>query len=185
MLLELLKKCRSYRRFDASRKIRREELSSLAESVRYTPSAGNLQRLRLLLVTDESECETVFSSLRFAAYLKDWDGPSECERPVAYVIFLSECELDNNLAIDLGISSEALLLAAAERGIGGCIFRSFDKNILAPLLTGGYIPHEVIALGYPSETVLIEDSLGGEIKYYRDREDRHIVPKLPMSEIII
>ena len=185
MFLDLVKSCRSYRRFDTSRKITEDELLSIAEAVRYTPSAANLQRIRLQLITSQSECDTVFSSLRFAAYLKDWAGPTEEERPVAYVVFLSECELDNNLAIDLGICSEALALSAAERGVGACIFRSFDKDILAPVLRVGFVPHEVIALGYPSETVLVEDALNGEIKYYRDAEDRHVVPKRPMSEIVI
>ena len=185
MFIDLIKSCRSYRRFDASRKITAEELYSIAEAVRYTPSAANLQRLRLLLITDEHECDTVFSSLRFAASLKDWNGPTAEERPVAYAVFLSECELDTTVAIDLGICSEALLLSARERGIGGCIFRSFDKNTLSPIIQEGYNVHEVIALGYPSETVLIEDCTDGDIKYYRDSDDRHVVPKLPMEKIVI
>ncbi len=186
MVSELIKKCRSYRRFDAKKKIDEGKLRSFVESARYTPSAANLQRLRYALFTDNENCAKIFGALRFAAYLKDWGGPLPEERPVAYVVIASEKELDVNLAIDLGISSEAILLTAAEEGVGGCIFRSFDPDVIKPILPSeSFVIHEVIALGYPSETVLIADSPGGDIKYYRDAEDRHIVPKLPLDTLII
>ena len=185
MVSELIKKCRSYRRFDADKKISREELFAIAENARYTASAANLQRLRFALFTEAGDTDTIFSGLRFAAYLSSWGGPTVSERPVAYVVICSECALDVNLAIDLGISSEAILLAAIEGGIGGCIFRSFNPDVLTPLLPDGLIPHAVIALGYPAETVVVSDSLDGEIKYYRDAQDRHVVPKLPAKKIII
>lgn len=186
MVFELIKKCRSYRRFDNSKKISESELRGFVESARYTPSAANLQRLRFALFTDDRSCDEIFSGLRFAAYLKDWDGPAESERPTAYVVITSDKELDVNLAIDLGIVSEAILLTAAEAGVGGCIFRSFSSERTLPLIaTKGQVIHEVIALGYPSEEVLLTDSADGDIKYYRDADDRHIVPKRSLDELII
>ncbi len=186
MILELIKKCRSYRRFDSKKKISDEELRSFVQSARFVPSAGNLQRLRFACFTDEGACNTLFSALRFAAYLKDWSGPSECERPVAYIVIASEKDIDTNLAIDLGIAAEAILLTAAEAGVGGCIFRSYDPGIISPLMPSPEFKiHSVIALGYPSETVVTEDCQNGDIKYYRDSEDRHVVPKLPLDILIM
>lgn len=44
----------------------------------------------------------------------------------------------------------------------------------------------VIALGYPSEKVVLEDvGPDGSIKYYRDSQDVHHVPKRPLEEIIL
>jgi hypothetical protein len=44
----------------------------------------------------------------------------------------------------------------------------------------------VIALGKPKETVIIE-TVGpdGDIRYWRDDEGRHYVPKRPLEELIV
>ena len=52
---ELIRKCRSYRRFDETKKQTREELLSIVEAARFSPSAGNLQRLRFRIVNDPKE----------------------------------------------------------------------------------------------------------------------------------
>lgn len=186
MILDLLKKNRSYRRFDSSKLIPYELLYSFVECARYTASGANLQRLRFTLINDKENCDDIFSSLKFAGYLKNWDGPKESERPVAYVVISSEANLDTLLAIDLGIAAEAVLLAAAEAGVGGCMFRSYDPSVVKM-----HIPREeqhpclVIALGYPTERVYLCDSVNGDIKYYRDEHDDHAVPKLSLDELIL
>ena len=43
----------------------------------------------------------------------------------------------------------------------------------------------VIALGKPVEKVVIENAKDGDIKYWRDEERVHHVPKRPISELII
>lgn len=186
MVSKLIKNCRSYRRFDAKKKISAEQLRNFVESARFVPSAGNLQRLRFACFTEQSDCDAIFPALRFAAYLKDWEGPTESERPVAYIVIASEKELDLNLAIDLGIAAEAILLTAAEAGVGGCIFRSYNADLITQILLKEEMKvHAVIALGYPTETVLLSDCRDGNIKYYRDSEDRHVVPKLPSEALIM
>lgn len=186
MILDLLKKNRSYRRFDATRKISRELLLSFVESARYTASAANLQRLRFTVINDKNACDGIFSSLKFAGYLKEWKGPSESERPVAYIIVSSEAELDTLLAIDLGIAAEAVLLAASEADVGGCMFRSYNaEKIKEYIPVKGQKPCLVMALGYPSEKVYTTDAENGDIKYYRDEQDNHAVPKLPIEELVL
>ncbi len=185
MISELIKKNRSYRRFDASREISRDELVKFTESARYVASGANLQRLRFTLINEKSACDEIFSALKFAAYLKEWQGPTESERPVAYIIISSENEYDA-VAIDVGIAAEAMLLTAAEKEVGGCMFRSYNPEVIK-----SFIPREeqkpclVIALGYPSEKVYITDAKDGEIKYFRDEQDNHIVPKLTLDELVL
>ena len=80
------------------------------------------------------------------------------------------------------------MLGAAEKGLGGCIIASIDREGLRKALE---IPPRyeillVLALGKPKETVVIEtvgDS--GDIKYWRDSEGGHHVPKRPLDDIII
>lgn len=186
MIVELLKKNRSYRRFDVTREISRELLISFVESARYTASAANLQRLRFTVVNEKNACDDIFSSLKFAGYLKEWKGPSETERPAAYIIVSSKSDLDALLAIDLGISAEAILLTAAEVGVGGCMFRSYNaEKIKEHIPEKEQNPCLVIALGYPVENVYITDAKNGDIKYYRDEQDNHAVPKLSLEELIL
>lgn len=186
MIYNLLKKCRSYRRFDAEKKIKRDELVELVNSARVTASAANRQVLRYALFTDATDCDTIFSTLKFAGYLTDWDGPLEYERPVAYIVIASEGELGTTAAIDLGIAAEAITLTASEKGIGSCMFLSFGRADIAALLPDEkMIPRMVIAFGYPTETVRLSDAVDGDIKYYRNEKDEHIVPKRTVSELII
>jgi nitroreductase len=49
MILDLISKSRSYRRFDHSRSITRAELEAIVEAARLSPSAANLQNLRFYI----------------------------------------------------------------------------------------------------------------------------------------
>ena len=185
-MLSLLKKTRSVRRFVEDRRISREELFALGESLRLVPSAGNLQRVRVLFVSDADECERVFHTLRFAAYLKDWDGPAPGQRPAGYAVLLTEAEPNKALAIDIGIAAEAMLLTARDMGLGGCIFASFNAEELGAVLPlGNLIPNLVIALGVSDEKIEIVDAKDGKIEYYRDENDTHTVPKRPLAELLV
>ena len=188
MIKELIEKNRSYRRFHADRTVDRETLISLVDSARISSSAGNLQRIRFAVFNSEDNNKALFESLVFAAYLKGtWGGPAPKERPSAYIVLLTEKKPDVNLAIDIGIAAEAILLTATEVGLGGCIFRSFSSENIERLVDfKGYSPELVIALGYPSERVVLTDvGSDGSIKYYRDKEDVHVVPKRSLDELIV
>jgi nitroreductase len=186
MISELIKKNRSYRRYDASREISREQLLSFVENARFVASAANLQRLRFTAVNDKESCDKIFSSLKFAGYLKEWSGPAPEERPAAYIIVSSKAELDGVLGIDIGIAAEAITLAAAEVGVGACMFRSYDAEVISRFVPSEeQKPHLVISLGYPTERVYLTDSENGNIKYYRDEKDDHAVPKLTLDELLL
>ncbi len=157
----------------------------MVEGARLSASAGNLQRLRFTPALDKAACDGIFSSLAFAAYLGGW-RPNECEKPTAYIVLWSKNEPDANLLIDAGIAAQSILLTAREMGLGGCIFRSFNKNEICRLLSKeDYFPTLVIALGVPSEEVEIVDAVGDDIKYYRAKDGTHVVPKRPLDDIII
>ena len=185
MIKELVIKNRSVRRYDNSVKLSRELLSELVDIGRLCASAGNLQRIRFATVCEEQNVRAVRELLGFAAYLKDWDGPTETENPSAYVVMLSEAD-DANLFVDIGIAGGAMLLGAVERGYNGCMFRSFDKEKLSLLLgIDGLTPRLVISLGKAAERVEITEALDDDIKYYRRSDDVHVVPKRPLPEVLI
>ena len=186
MVYNLIEKCRSYSRFDASKSISRETLIDFVKSARVTASGANLQKLRYSVFNKKEDLDRIFDTLKFAGYLTDWKGPEVSERPTGYIVRSSDAELNLLTAIDLGIAAEAIVLTAAEQGIGSCMFRSYGKEIMTKIVnTEGMVPHLVIAFGYPSETVLLEEAKDAEIKYYRDEKDRHVVPKLPLETLLL
>ncbi len=188
MLTDLLVKSRSYRRFNASVKISQEVLRDLIDATRYCPSAANRQPLKYRLVFEEDETAQVFDCLKFAAYLSDWSGPAEGERPTAYVVVLGDETVSKFSEVDAGIAMQTILLRATELGFGGCILASVQRDKLREVLALDERFHigYVIALGKPAETCVIEP-LGkdGDIKYYRDADSVHHVPKRELKDLLV
>lgn len=186
MILNLIKKNRSYRRFDSSVKIEPSTIEKWIELARFSPSARNLQPLKFAFSTDEEVNKLIFPHLGWAGYLKDWDGPSESERPVAYLAILQDKSLTENVFCDDGIAAQSILLGAVEDGFGGCIIGTVNKSKVAKIFK---LPEAleilwIIALGKPSEKVVLDDASGNEIKYWRDKQDVHHVPKRPLEKLI-
>lgn len=189
-LCELLKSNRSYRRFNESKAITDSTLQQLVGLTRYCASARNLQPLRYRIVSSQKERDAIFPALRWAGYLSEWEGPASGERPSAYLIQCLDISLTTNCLCDDGLQLEAITLGASALGIHGCIIKAFNvPEIIAALqLPEQYKPLYVLALGYPAEKVVVTDTDGShdaDIRYYRTADSTHIVPKRPVSELII
>ncbi len=186
MLYDLVLKNRSYRRFDESVKISDATLGELCNLARLSSSAANRQTLKFRLVTSPDECEKVFRNTAWAGYIKD-GAPKVGERPTAYIVILNDNSLFKNNAIDVGIAAEVILLGASEKELGGCMIASFKASPLKEALSlpEHLEPELVIALGKPVETIVIEDMKDGDVKYWRDDENIHHVPKRSLDEIIV
>lgn len=186
-LKDLLLQNRSYRRFDQSHRIDLKTLESLVDLARLSPSGANRQPLKYILCSSPEECENVFPSLVWAAYLKDWDGPEEGERPTGYIIILGDKTITEEFGVDHGIAAQSMMLGAAEAGLGGCIIASVRRGDLRSKLG---IPYKleillVLALGKPVEKVVIDQLKDDDVKYWRDSDKTHHVPKRNLDDIII
>jgi len=188
MLRNLVLKNRSYRRFDASHPLEAKTLIDLIDLARNCPSAANLQSLRYLPVWERQSLGLVFPHLRWAGYLRYWDGPAPSERPSGYIIILCPSETTKFHHTDAGIVAQTMLLGAAEQGLGGCMIASVERDKLKAALD---LPQEldiclVIALGKPAEEVVIEDVVDpDDIEYWRDDDGIHHVPKRTLKDIIV
>jgi nitroreductase len=187
---QLIVKNRSYRRFDHSRPIAVETLRQLVDIARRTPSAANRQPLKYGLIAGEAACALLFPFTRWGGSLKGWGGPTAAEQPVAYIVVLADHAISKDpvASVDCGIACQSMLLAAVERGLGGCMLGAIDRDGIRRTFT---IPDTmevllVVALGVPAETCVLEDApSGGSITYYRTPDDVHHVPKRPMEDIIV
>lgn len=188
MLRDLVVKARSYRRFQQNVALSEKTLRDLTDLARLSGSGGNLQPLKYMLSWTKEKNETIFSTLAWARYIKDWGGPAEGERPTGYIAMLGDKQISQSFFYDAGIASQNIMLGAAELGLGGCLLGSIDRVKLRQALS---IPETleillVIALGKPSETVVLEPlGADGDIKYWRDAGSVHHVPKRSLDSIII
>lgn len=189
MIRELVKKNRSYRRFYQDVEIDYGTLEELVDLARMSASGANLQPLRYILSNTPEKNDLIFQHLKWAAYLKDWDGPCKGERPSAYIVMLGEkSAVGSKFFCDHGIASQSILLGATEKGLGGCNFLYVDRESLKSKLN---VPDNleillVIALGKPKETVVMDEIEDNEsIKYWRDENGVHHVPKRKLKDIIL
>jgi nitroreductase len=188
MIRDLIIKNRSYRRFVQETTIDRHTLEELVDLARLSASGANLQPLKYILSCEPEKNALIFPHLAWAGYLKDWPGPSEGERPSAYIIILIDTKIRNSVGCDHGVAAQSILLGATEKGLGGCIIGSVQREGLRKALD---IPSHyeillVLALGKPREKVVIETvAPSGDIKYWRDAEGIHHVPKRALGDIII
>lgn len=188
MLKELVTKNRSYRRFDESFRIDLDTLKELVGLARLSASGANLQPLKYVLSSDPQINEKIFSTLAWAAYLKDWAGPDKGQRPSAYIIVLHDKEVSGGAGVDHGIACQTMLLGAVEKGLGGCMLGSINREELRAILSldERYDILLVLALGKPAEEVAIEEiGPDGDIKYYHDKNGGHHVPKRSLEDLII
>jgi len=188
MIKDLIVKNRTYRRFYEDVKIDENTLKELVDLARLSSSGANLQSLKYIVSFTEEKNNAIFPHLRWAGYLKDWNGPEEGERPTGYIVMVADKEISKNYFWDHGIACQSILLGATEKGLGGCMFGSIDREKLVEALN---IPERyelllVIALGKPKEEVVLEDlNEARDIKYYRDENKVHHVPKRKLEELIL
>lgn len=187
-LRELILQNRSFRRFDQSHAISEQCLRELVDLGRLSPSGANMQPLKYILSWEPEMNARIFPHLEWAGYLKDWDGPAPGERPSAYIVILGDREIRHAGGCDHGIAAHSILLGASERGLGGCMIGSIHRGDLRQTLGLGpdYDVLLVLALGKPAETVVLEGcAADGDIRYWRDSQGVHHVPKRALEEIII
>jgi nitroreductase len=193
---EAIEKRRSVRKF-LQKPIPYSVLRKLINAARLAPSGGNFQAWEFIVVDDKELCAKIFPMTSWAIYFGKEGAPEEGERPVSYVVFLNNKSLNKNLPpsvwiADISAAIENLILAAVEEGIGTCWLGSMQLNKIqrANLVNLLSVPDThslefMVALGYPVETHQVEDiEKDGSIKYYRDEQGIHHVPKRKLEHIL-
>lgn len=188
---ELLIANRSYRGYDETRKISREEMLEIVDLTRYAASSANMQPLKYHVATEHDEVEKILALTGWGALLKEMKLPKDGKHPTAFVVICQDKNISGNLErfrCDAGIVAEAMLLGATEKGLGGCMIGNFKEDALMELLGLGenmYI-QLVVAFGKPDEEIHLVDAKDGNVKYYRDEAGEvHFVPKRSLEDILL
>lgn len=185
---DLVAKSRTRRKFDQSKPVDVETLVDLVDTARLVPSGMNKQPLKYIVTADQDQCAEIFPLLGWAGYLKDWPGPDEGQRPTGYVVILLDKDIAGNAYVDHGIASQTIMLAAAEKYLGGCIIATIKRKKLAAIfdLPDNFDVLLVLALGIPAEEAVVEPlPSDGKIEYWRGTDGKHHVPKRSLDDLIV
>ncbi|MBE6547139.1 MAG: nitroreductase family protein [Ruminococcaceae bacterium] len=189
MLKDLLTESRSIRSFKAGEAISADTLTELVALTRLCPAAMNLQVLKYRLVYKKDECAALLKETRWASSLSQ-KLPPEGREPSGYIVLCHDTTIAPQkpiFSIDVGIAAQTIMLGAREKGFGGCIIGSASEERLSALLKlpTHLIPVLVLGLGVPDETVVLTDAENGSVKYHRDENNVHYVPKRLLEELIV
>jgi len=185
---QLVLKTRSVRRFRSYRPVTVETLRRLVSLARQASSPMNRQPLKYILINEPSACAKLFENLSWAAALKDWDGPSESERPNAYIIILGDTDINKSFKCDQGIALQTIMLGARSMGFGCCALGSVKRDEVRILfdVEQRYEILLVMAIGVSGEEVNIESMPDDDsVNYWRDEQGVHHVPKRSLEEVIL
>lgn len=184
---QILQANRSFRRYLEEDKVPLQEALRWVKNLRYTNSMRNAQPLKYILVDKPTLLEKIYPLLRWAGYLKDWNGPEKGERPPLLIVQLLDKDCSSTARFDEGLQLSALTLQATEAGYGCCILAAFDASSLVSTLAipSRFTPLAIVAIGHPKEHVVIEEQEGENIKYFRSSDGIHHVPKRKEEELIL
>lgn len=190
-LKELVRKNRSIRGYDESRRITREELVELADCARLCPSTMNMQPFKYKLVYEKEEIDRLQKETHWARKMPELQLPHEGMCPTAFIVICQDKRIFEALGRfqkDAGIVAQTMLLGAVEMGLGGCMINNFGAaSVRAALNLPDYLaPMLIVAFGKPAETIVMTEIEDGEnTDYYRDEQDVHYVPKRKLEDVIL
>jgi len=189
--LELNKKNRSYRNYDESYVMKREQLEELISLTRFCPSSVNMQPFKYYLSFDQATNALIQPLTKWARALQPMELPRKGHCPTGFIVVCYDTKIGpgvDRFWKDVGIVAQTILLGAVNMGLGGCMIGNFSPEKTAETLS---IPTDlkpvlILALGKPDETiVLLDANEGSDMNYFRDENDIHYVPKRTLRELII
>jgi len=182
---DLIVSRRTVRQFE-QKPIEESLLRKMVNAARLAPSAANIQPLEFLIVNKEQVCQRIFPYLKWAAYIAPKGNPKPGKEPKAYIVTLVNKKIkDSGYQWDVGAAVENMILTGLEKGVASCWLLSVEREDVRKILK---IPHHylidsVLALGYPGENPVAEDTKGS-IKYWKDKNGRLHVPKRKLEDIM-
>ncbi len=138
---------RSIRAYD-SREVEEEKLLRVLESGRLSPSAGNRQERRFVIIRDSKKRQLLSEAARGQKFVAE--APvviAACSVETEYVMSCGQLAYP----IDTAIAVDHITLAAVDEGLGTCWIGAFDEIKVKEILD---IPESVrvvvlLTLGYP------------------------------------
>jgi nitroreductase len=151
MMLDLIEKRRSIRKFDPSKPVTREQLDWMLGAAMLAPSACNSRPWEFIAITKR---ETLNEIAQIHPYAK------MCETATAAIVVVAIPATDGPVGYfpqDCGAATENIIIEAMSLGLGTCWCGVYPNNEILPIIRDYFnirepkIPFNVIAIGTPAE----------------------------------
>ncbi len=185
-LMELLKGCRTYRRFKQDA-VPEEALKDILEAARISSCGANRQSIRYVVVQKREDIEQINAKVHWAAFLsREEAAPAPDELPTLFIAVCQDSSVQGASEADLGIAMSNMCLAAYSHGIGSCMMGAIDRKSIGAYLKlpEGISLSYMVAFGYPAHKSLIVPVENGDKKYRLDANKDYLVPKLETKDIV-
>jgi len=148
-VFDIIKQRRSVR-FYTDKAINEDKLKKLVEAAIWAPSAGNIHAWNIVIIQRKEDIELVKAI-----------SPGIAGNPKALMILCADrrkvygkkgkVERDILSKMDIAIAAQNICLEATELGLGSCIIRLFNQEVVRGLLDlpENITPELVVSLGYP------------------------------------
>lgn len=182
---DLLLRNRSYRGYNKSYVVKKEELERIVGVCAKIPSARNQQVLRFRLVTSNEGADVVLSNIKLGGALPQLNLPFPGTEPEAFIIVC--CEQDPNpfIYVDLGIALQSMSLKAVEMGLNALMIGAFNKKNIVEGLKLPMEPLMILAIGKGAEKIELTPISASESHAYYREGGIHYVPKVAVKDLII
>lgn len=182
----LLRKNRSHRAFDTSYTVAKRQLEAIVSVNDKLPSGRNAQTLRFRLLDAPGGGEDFCRFLHLGGYLPELHLPEPGTEPKAFIIVCSTEAESPIVNIDLGISLQSMALKAVEIGLNALIVKAFNRQEIKEALGLPLDPLAVLAIGKGTERIVLDEvHTGSDLRYYRDADGTHHVPKIAVPDLLI
>ena len=182
-LSRLLERNRSHRAFDASFRVREDQLRRIIEVATKVPSARNQQVLRFRPVLAD-EASKILPHIRLGGALPELKLPVAGTEPNAFVVICSTVEMSHYVSVDLGIVAQSMLLQAVEIGLNGICIGAFDAKAVKEELGLPCEPLLVLAIGRGKDNIRLTEISAEENHNYYRQDGVHYVPKVRVEDLI-
>ena len=182
----LLRRNRSHRAFDTSYTVAMRQLETIVAVNAKLPSGRNAQTLRFKLLDASNGGEDFCRFLHLGGYLPELHLPAPGTEPKAFIVVCSTEAESPIVDIDLGISLQSMALKAVEIGLNALIVKAFNRQDVKDALGLPSDPLAVLAVGKGTEKIVLDEvPAGSDLRYYRDADGTHHVPKIAVSDLLL
>jgi len=183
-MLEAMRERRTIRRFQ-QRPVPDAELRKILDCARFASCAANMQRLRYAAVRTTGIVKAVFDTTGWGAMVKPRRTPEWGKTaPLCFLAVTGPADAPLALEADAGAAIQTIEYAAWALGLGCCWIGSFHRERCHEILK---LPNDrrilyLVAIGYPAEAPVAEES-SGSVRYYLDDADVLHVPKYGVDDL--
>lgn len=178
-----IEKRRSIRKFYPD-SVTKEQLTELIRLGRLYCSATNAQPVYFAAILKKENCDTVFSSLRWAGRVPEFSIEKDRE-PAGYVLLLSEEKKSPFFEFDAGCAATTMMLAAEEMGLSSCLLKiAFPDVVKNAFDFKTMVPVYALALGKGAMKSRVTDQKN-ESTYYMENNGDFVVTKRTEAEVSV